>query len=131
MWNFNNGQILKRMIKGNVLETTDVLYVEMGSNRYIIAVGWDRKITIFIDDPDHFESFPVRILNGSGSGAHRGHEDDISAVAFCPPNVLATSSIDGVIVIWNLESGYIKSTLRDPFLEIRSKDEKVVEKVCQ
>ncbi|KAI9352022.1 WD40-repeat-containing domain protein [Obelidium mucronatum] len=129
MWNFNNGMILRKMIKPNTLEATDVIFVEMGSNHYIIAVGWDRKITIFVEDPDHFETHPVRVLNGAGWGAHKGHEDDISSVAFCSPNMLATSSVDGVIVIWNLESGYIKLTLREPFLDLRSKEEKVVEKI--
>ncbi|KAJ3350998.1 hypothetical protein HDU83_009315 [Entophlyctis luteolus] len=129
MWNFNNGMILRKMMKQNILETTDVVYVEMGSNHYIIAVGWDKQIAIFVDDPDHFETHPVRVLNGSGWGAHKGHEDDISSVAFCAPNILATASADGVIVVWNLESGYIKLTLREPFLELRSKEEKVVEKV--
>ncbi|KAJ3193189.1 WD40 repeat domain 95 [Irineochytrium annulatum] len=129
MWNFNNGQILRKMIKGNLLEVTELIYVEMGSNRYIVAVGWDRKISIFLDDTSHFEAFPVRVLNGAGWGAHRGHEDDISSVAFCPPNILATSSIDGIIVVWNLESGYIKSTMRERFLDLRSKEEKVVEKI--
>ncbi|KAJ3204740.1 WD40 repeat domain 95 [Entophlyctis luteolus] len=128
MWNFNNGMILRKMMKQNILETTDVVYVEMGSNHYIIAVGWDKQIAIFVDDPDHFETHPVRVLNGSGWGAHKGHEDDISSVAFCAPNILATASADGVIVVWNLESGYIKLTLREPFLELRSKEEKVVEK---
>ncbi|RKO89787.1 WD40-repeat-containing domain protein, partial [Blyttiomyces helicus] len=126
MWNFNNGQILRKMLKGTEVETTD------GSGRYVVAVGWDRKITIFIDDSSHFEATPVRVLNGAGSGAHRGHEDDISAVAFCPPSMLATSSVDGVIVIWNLESGYIKATMREPFLDLRSKEEKAIEKLnCQ
>ncbi|KAI9094719.1 WD40-repeat-containing domain protein [Phlyctochytrium arcticum] len=129
MWNFNNGQILRKMLKDNVSETTDVLYVEMGSNRYIVAVGWDRKITIFLDDPTHFEARPVRIMNGSGSGAHKGHQDDISSVAFCPPSMLATSSVDGIIVIWSLESGYIKMTLNEPFLDLRSKEEKAIEKI--
>ncbi|KAJ3056388.1 WD repeat-containing protein 49 [Rhizophlyctis rosea] len=129
MWNFNNGQILRKMIKSTALETTDVIYIEMGSNRYIVATGWDRKIYIYIDDPDHFEAVPVRILNGAGSGAHRGHEDDISAVAFCPPSTLATSSVDGAIVVWNLESGHIRLTIREPFLALRSKEEKPVEKI--
>jgi WD40 repeat protein len=57
------------------------------------------------------------------------HMDDMTSVAFCSPNILATSSIDGRIVLWNLESGYIKLTLEDPFLDIRSKEEKPVEKV--
>ncbi|KAI8929846.1 WD40-repeat-containing domain protein [Entophlyctis helioformis] len=129
MWNFNNGQILRRLLKDTVMETTDICFVEMGINRFIIAVGWDRKISIFLDDPSHFDSRPVRVLNGKGSGAHKGHEDDISAVAFCPPNMLATSSVDGTIVIWNLESGYIKLSMREPFLDLRSKEEKPVEKI--
>lgn len=29
MWNYNNGQILKRMYKENVLETSDIAYIEM------------------------------------------------------------------------------------------------------
>eukprot|EP00842_Homolaphlyctis_polyrhiza_P005998 jgi/Hompol1/639/HPOL_002560-RA len=129
MWNFNNGQILRMLVKQTPIETTDICFVEMGLNRFIIAVGWDRLISIFLDDPAHFESHPVRVLNGKGSGAHKGHEDDISAVAFCPPNILATSSVDGTIVIWNLESGYIKMSMREPFLELRSKEEKPVEKI--
>lgn len=32
------------------------------------------------------------------------HEDDISAMAFCPPNILATASYDGALLIWNLET---------------------------
>lgn len=55
--------------------------------------------------------------------------DDMTSVAFCSPNILATSSIDGIIVLWNLESGSIKLSLQDPFLDIRSKEEKSVEKV--
>ncbi|EGF76597.1 hypothetical protein BATDEDRAFT_92606 [Batrachochytrium dendrobatidis JAM81] len=126
MWNFNNGQTLRHLIKNTAMETTE------GLNRFIVAVGWDRTISIFIDNPSHFDARPTRVLNGSGSGAHKGHEDDISAVAFCPPNMLATSSVDGTIVIWNLESGYIKVTMKEPFLNLRSKEEKPVEKFnCQ
>ncbi|KAH6585718.1 hypothetical protein BASA50_001053 [Batrachochytrium salamandrivorans] len=129
MWNFNNGQIIRRLLKESVMETTDICFVEMGLNRFIIAVGWDRTISIFVDDPAHFEACPTRVLNGRGSGVHKGHEDDISAVAFCPPNVLATSSVDGTIVIWNLESGHIKHSMKDPFLDLRSKEERPVEKL--
>lgn len=57
------------------------------------------------------------------------HMDDMTSLAFCSPNILATSSVDGKIALWNLESGSIKMTLQDPFLDIRSKEEKSVEKV--
>jgi WD40 repeat protein len=37
MWNYNNGQILKRMYKNNVLETSDIAYIEM-----VLSLLWDR-----------------------------------------------------------------------------------------
>ncbi|KAI8812174.1 WD40-repeat-containing domain protein [Cladochytrium replicatum] len=126
MWNFNNGQLLRRLMRDETSEITD------GLNRYIVGVGWDKSISIYLDDPNHFEHFPVRELNGQGTVTHRGHNDDLSSVAFCPPNVLASSSVDGAIVIWNLESGCIKLTMREPFIDFRSTEEKAVEKLnCQ
>ncbi|KAJ3325129.1 WD repeat-containing protein 49 [Boothiomyces sp. JEL0866] len=129
MWNFNNGQILRKMHKETAHETTDICYIEMGSNQYIIAAGWDRKITLFLEDNDNFESYPTKVLNGAGMRGMVGHEDDISCITFCPPNILASSSIDGVIVIWNLESGSMRSVLRDPLWELRSREERSVEKI--
>jgi WD40 repeat protein len=57
------------------------------------------------------------------------HTDDVLSMAFCPPNVLATSSIDGQIIIWNLESGHPKLSMKEPFLHLRSTEEKAIEKV--
>jgi WD40 repeat protein len=57
------------------------------------------------------------------------HEDDMTSVAFCPPSLLATASVDGIILVWNLESGVLKHALREPFLDLRGKSEKCVEKV--
>ena len=31
-------------------EICDLTYVEMNRNRYIVAVGWDRRINIYTDD---------------------------------------------------------------------------------
>ena len=106
--------MLLKMIKDCDLEVTDINYIEMGANKLIVAVGWDKKINIFIDDTDHAECKPARVLNGSGNSTHRGHEDDMSSICFCPPNTMATSSVEGKIVIWNLESGLMPST---PFLK--------------
>lgn len=40
-----------------------------------------------------------------------GHKDDVLCVAFCPPNLVASSSYDGEILIWNLISGHVCSRL--------------------
>ncbi|ORX44215.1 WD40 repeat-like protein, partial [Piromyces finnis] len=124
MWNFNNGQLLRILYKDNSLEVTAVDFIEMGSNKYVICTGWDRKITVYIDDPDHFESWPTRVLY-----SERGHQEDITSIAFYEPNILATSSVDGIIVIWNLESGFMKLSLVDPLIELRPIDEKSIEKL--
>ncbi|ETE63345.1 WD repeat-containing protein 64, partial [Ophiophagus hannah] len=36
-----------------------------------------------------------------------GHKEDILCIAQCPPNLLATSSYDGEIIVWNMVSGHI------------------------
>ncbi len=41
------------------------------------------------------------------------HKDDVLSMSFCPPNMMATSSYDGLIVITNIQSGHILHTL-DP-----------------
>ncbi|KAI8911806.1 WD40-repeat-containing domain protein [Gorgonomyces haynaldii] len=129
MWNFNNGQILRNMHKGDANETTDVCFIEIGSNKFIVSVGWDRKITMFLDDANDLDVEPVRVLNTTVAGISGGHTDDISSVAFCPPNSLASASVDGSIIVWNLDSGYFKIYMKEPFLDLRSKEEKAVEKV--
>ncbi len=82
-----------------------------------------------MDDPEEHESTPTKVFNGVGNSVHRGHQGDICTIAFHEPHFLATGSIDGSILVWNLEGGSIRLTLRDPFLPLRKHDEKPVEKV--
>jgi len=44
----------------------------------------------------------------------RGHSDDVMSVASCPPNLLATASYDGEIIVWNMVSGHDCCHLRSP-----------------
>jgi hypothetical protein len=60
------------MTKDNSMEVTDITYAEMGTNKYIIAVGWDRKVSVFMDNSEVSECSPVRVLNGAGSSIIRG-----------------------------------------------------------
>ena len=52
IWNFNNGHCLKVLRKDNKQEISDVRYVKIYNNKFIINVGWDRRINIYDDDID-------------------------------------------------------------------------------
>lgn len=43
-----------------------------------------------------------------------GHKEDILSLSQCPPNLLATSSYDGEIIVWNMVSGHIFCHLHAP-----------------
>ncbi|XP_050802254.1 WD repeat-containing protein 64-like isoform X6 [Gopherus flavomarginatus] len=91
-------------------EVTACTYADIYSNRYIISVGWDRKINIF---PDlHSEATEGRCPQVDWiDSVENGHKDDVLCVSFCPPNLVASSSYDGEILIWNLISGHICNRL--------------------
>ncbi|KAG8524841.1 WD repeat-containing protein 49 [Galemys pyrenaicus] len=68
--------------------------------RCIIAVGWDRRINVYFDAPRDFHHF----------WKPQPHwKDDL-----CPPFLLATSSYDGEIIIWNVISGHMYCKLNTP-----------------
>ncbi|KAF3847495.1 hypothetical protein F7725_020523, partial [Dissostichus mawsoni] len=84
IWNFNNGQCLKTLRKGI----------------YVMSVGRDRKIDIYPDIPEglHHVQRPQPSWQDDQKS---GHKEDILCVAQCPPSLLATSSYDGEIIVWN------------------------------
>lgn len=127
MWNYNNGQLLRTMMKSNAAEISQMEYIEMGESRYLVAVGWDRKVTVFSDEL--LESHPIRVLNSQSSPTLAGHGDDINSLSHMEPNLLATSSADGIILIWNMDTGFMKKSMTEPTLELKSREERSVEKV--
>ncbi len=36
-------------------------------------MGWDKKITIFLDDPSEDESEPLRVIDAAGTALHPGY----------------------------------------------------------
>ena len=43
--------------------------------------------------------------------AFSGHAEDVLCASFAAPNVLATGGYDGLILVWNLDSGALKGKL--------------------
>ena len=76
---------------------------------YIIATGWNRKISVFLDgNTDSYTLYPKFIWPTSATlEKFSWHSDDILSMAFLPPSSMATSSYNGDIIILNLNSGKI------------------------
>ncbi|XP_007889514.1 WD repeat-containing protein on Y chromosome [Callorhinchus milii] len=121
IWNYNNGQCLRTLKKvGKCAEISDCAYVEIHKRKYVIAVGWDRRINIYYDsfaDLNHIQ----RPHTHWEDDLKHGHKDDILCVAQCPPTLLATSSHDGEIIVWRMISGHICCRLQTP-LPVDCKD---------
>ncbi|XP_069496353.1 cilia- and flagella-associated protein 337-like isoform X2 [Ambystoma mexicanum] len=122
IWNYNNGHCLHTLKTGDYTrrrqdskchEVCDCTYVEMNRNRYIIAVGWDKRINMYYDIEDDLHHF-WKPLPHWQDDLTRGHKEDVLCVAQCPPDLLATSSYDGVIIVWNMISGHMYCRLTAP-----------------
>ncbi|XP_067889622.1 cilia- and flagella-associated protein 337 isoform X1 [Heterodontus francisci] len=114
IWNHNNGHCLRILKKESRCdEICDCIYVEMHKNKYVLAVGWDRRINIYCDSfgDHHHTQTPQPHWQDD---LKRGHKDDILCIAQCPPTLLATSSYDGEIIVWNMISGHIFCHLQNP-----------------
>ncbi|KAL7754106.1 hypothetical protein RI367_000086 [Sorochytrium milnesiophthora] len=129
IWNFNNGQLLRDLVKPTTSEVSALLYAEVTTNRYVVSVAWDRRISIFLDNPNDDQATPLREIFEDGAAGHRGHQDDILCVAFAPSGVLATGGAEGFICIWNLETGSLKGQMHEPKLYDNDVEERAIEAV--
>ncbi|KAJ3030891.1 UNVERIFIED_CONTAM: WD40 repeat domain 95 [Siphonaria sp. JEL0065] len=127
IWNFHNGQKIKELVKNDNCEVTEIIQIEMHATKYIVAVGWNRKVTIFLDDTDSDKEYPYSTFP-SGNEFPPWHNDDIMCVSFSQPNILATASFDGGIVLSNVQSGHLLKRLKWPNHEVANIN-KSIEKV--
>ncbi|KAI8830785.1 WD40-repeat-containing domain protein, partial [Chytriomyces cf. hyalinus JEL632] len=100
MWNFHKGQKIKELIKPDSAEVTEIIarnpltrISKMHDTRYIIAVGWNLKVTIFAGNNDSDKEYPCSIYP-KGKNTPPWRNDDVMCIAFAPPNVLVTASFD-------------------------------------
>uniref|UniRef100_A0A4X2LY06 WD40 repeat domain 95 n=1 Tax=Vombatus ursinus TaxID=29139 RepID=A0A4X2LY06_VOMUR len=99
IWNYNNGHCLKTLTQDPSL----------------------CHVTVLTDSPYDFHHFWKPQPHWSDD-LIRGHKDDILCVVQCPPSLLATSSYDGEIIIWNMISGHMYCKLNTPVLTHPSED---------
>nr|XP_020740054.1 LOW QUALITY PROTEIN: WD repeat-containing protein 49-like [Odocoileus virginianus texanus] len=114
IWSYNSGHCLHTLRHdGEQGEVCDCTYLEVNQNKCIIAVEWERRIDVYFDTPCDFHHFRKPQPHWQDDLNH-GHKEDILCVAHCPPSLLATSSYDGEIIIWNVISGHVYCKLNSP-----------------
>ncbi|KAL3885534.1 hypothetical protein ACJMK2_025586 [Sinanodonta woodiana] len=96
VWDFNGNCYHTLSCAGG--QPADVGQI-LNLKRCVIVVGWAKYITVFRNTS--FRDFHVQPADWKGG---QEHSEDILAVGFQPPNLLATGSYDGEIVIWNTNS---------------------------
>uniref|UniRef100_A0A3Q1AVW4 WD40 repeat domain 95 n=2 Tax=Amphiprion ocellaris TaxID=80972 RepID=A0A3Q1AVW4_AMPOC len=114
IWNFNNGQCLKTLKKDSEChEVCDCIFLKVHRKSYVMSVGRARRIDIYLDIPE--DSHHVQKPQPSWQDdLKNGHKDDILCIAQCPPSLLATSSYNGEIIVWNVISGRVQCRLVSP-----------------
>ncbi|KAF6023693.1 hypothetical protein EB796_017999 [Bugula neritina] len=98
VWNFQNGHNLHKLEPVDESEVTGVL--SLVEKEYMLTVGWSRTITKY-DDSEGDNLYIEADDSWKGGTLHR---DDILDLAYCSPNLLATASFDGEILVWTLET---------------------------
>eukprot|EP00058_Branchiostoma_floridae_P018136 XP_002603625.1 hypothetical protein BRAFLDRAFT_126931 [Branchiostoma floridae] len=98
IWNFQNGHNLHKLEGVGEAEVTGV--IPLDSPKVILSVGWSRKIVLY-DDSEADNMYVTANTSWKGGQAH---SDDILSVAHCPPNLLATASFDGDLIVWSMET---------------------------
>ncbi|OWZ15733.1 hypothetical protein PHMEG_00010571 [Phytophthora megakarya] len=118
----------------NIMDIERNLRVGMGDficQRFVCSVGWDRQLFVWADKNDESEALPVHILPpdndeddddhdsdeiGHGRRGRRRrkcqhHTMDVLALAYLPPAYVATAGLDGLVLLWSLNSGELVAPL--------------------
>ncbi|XP_015241864.1 PREDICTED: WD repeat-containing protein 49-like [Cyprinodon variegatus] len=114
LWNFNSGQCLKTLKKGGKChEVCDCSFLRVNENFYVVAVGRNQRIDIYLDVPEELHGIQ-RPEPSWKDDLKNGHKEDILCVVQCPPSFLVTGSKNGEIIVWNTASGSIQCRFLGP-----------------
>ncbi|XP_071962420.1 WD repeat-containing protein on Y chromosome-like [Antedon mediterranea] len=92
IWNFNNGACLRELEVYDSFEITGIVV----PRQRIVTAGWNRRVTTYIDsnEDDYSRQWESK------------HKEDILSLSYYDPSIIATSSYDGDILIWSLETAH-------------------------
>ena len=93
IWNFNNGSCMQRFQLPDSSDVTGIVCTK----RRVYVTGWGKAVYIYVDGggEEHRKAWKVQ------------HKEDILCIAYLSPNIIATGSYDGDVVIWSRETGQV------------------------
>ncbi|GFR47120.1 hypothetical protein Agub_g8807 [Astrephomene gubernaculifera] len=119
IWNFSSGACLSHLQSKTHAEITALVPLRGPLTRYVLAAGWDRRITFYEDNA-------AKAVGPSRSLA--GHKADILAmVALEGSSTVVTASDDGELWVWNMDSCAPKRRMVAPGTATRPANERAVE----
>ncbi|KXZ56621.1 hypothetical protein GPECTOR_1g56 [Gonium pectorale] len=119
IWNFSSGACLSHLQSKTRAEVTALVPLRGPLTRYVLAAGWDRRITFYEDNAAKAVG-PSRAL--------AGHKADILAmVALEGSSTVVTASDDGELWVWNMDSCAPKRRMIAPGTAARPANERAVE----
>lgn len=96
VWNFNTGTCYRNMNIKKGCEVTSLIWIK----GRILAIGWNRQVTEFND---------TGVAIGPGGAYSKNwdkrHDEDVLSCAVRVPQTLATSTFNGELILWQLETG--------------------------
>ena len=128
LWNFSTGAQLKEFIGFGDSEVTGMACMHMTPYDYMLASGWNRKVTFWLDPHSLPADKAVTMTTQKPQLHMHGSKEDILCMACYPEmHLLVTGAYDGDIIIWNLETGHVKAHLVLPGIASLKTDQKPIE----
>ncbi|KAL0019122.1 hypothetical protein WJX79_001934 [Trebouxia sp. C0005] len=136
IWNFSSGECLKELQAISNQEITGIICLStMLKRQYIVTVGWERCLVFYEDAKSDKRPVaacrivPDKRLAQQQASIHQGHSSDILTAAMQGDHTLVTGGYDGLIVVWNTDSGAVSAHLAPPGLSHASLQERSIEQV--
>lgn len=97
VWNYNNGSLMQSFKLPDNSSVTGIV----ASRHNFYVTGWGKAVYIYIDGEgeEHIKQWRIQ------------HNEDVLCIAALAPNIIATGSYDGDVIIWSRDTGQVNCRL--------------------